>query len=301
VSESDVLDCLIVGGGPAGLTAAVYLARFRRNALLVDAGASRAAWIPETHNCPGFPEGIAGKDLLSRMRTHADRYGATLVQGRVDRLDRVGDLFSAQVGDRQLSARKVLLATGVVDRKPNFPNLREVVWRGNMRLCPICDGYEVIDQAVAVLGPPEQAVRKALFLRAYTSSITVLLTGSDITLTEAQRGDLAEAGIACVEQPVLDLEVAGDDIRVTMADGLTMKVDVLYPALGADVLSELAAALGADCNDAGCINVDAHQRTSVPGLYAAGDVVNELNQISVATGHAAIAATDIHNALRERR
>ncbi|MFC7399874.1 NAD(P)/FAD-dependent oxidoreductase [Chelatococcus sp. GCM10030263] len=294
------LDCLVVGGGPAGLTAATYLARFRRRFALIDSGASRAALIPVSHNCPGFPDGIPGPDLLARLAAQAGRYGAAVQRGTVTRLTRTEDGFLADVDGQEIAAATVLIATGIVDKEPDLPGLGRLIREGHVRLCPVCDGYEVIDKTVAVLGPTAQAVKKALFLRTFTANLTILPLGPEFTLAEPERGRLQEAGISCPQEPVVELHVEGDDIAAVMASGRRERVEVLYPALGADVRSDLAIALGAHCNDLGCIITDPHQETSVAGLYAAGDVVNELNQISVAFGHAAIAATAIHNELTRR-
>jgi thioredoxin reductase (NADPH) len=291
------LDCLVVGGGPAGLTAATYLARFRRRFAVIDSGASRAALIPVSHNCPGFPDGISGPDLLARLAAQAGCYSAEVQRGTVTRLTRTEDGFLADVDGREIAAATVLIATGIVDNEPDLPGLGRLIREGHVRLCPVCDGYEVIDKAVAVLGPTGQAVKKALFLRTFTANLTILPLGPDCTLAEPERRQLHEAGISCALEPVIELHVEGDDIAAVTASGRRERVEVLYPALGSDVRSDLAVALGAHCNDLGCIITDPHQETSVPGLYAAGDVVNELNQISVAFGHAAIAATAIHNKL----
>ena len=147
------VDCLIVGAGPAGLTAALYLGRYRRRFLLADSGGSRASLIPCTHNYPGFPKGISGLELLASFRAQAERYGAVVTHGTVTGLMRRGEGFAAKLGDMTVVARKVLLATGLVDCKPALPNLGEIIYRGNIRLCPICDGYEATDKHVAVLGP----------------------------------------------------------------------------------------------------------------------------------------------------
>src|SRR5215218_4420581 len=113
------MDCFVIGGGPAGLTAAIYLARFRRRFAVVDAGASRALWIPVSHNHAGHPDGIPGPELLGRMRAQAERYGAEVVRGRVERLERRGDGFAARLeGSGALEAARVLLATGSEDGRP---------------------------------------------------------------------------------------------------------------------------------------------------------------------------------------
>jgi thioredoxin reductase (NADPH) len=294
-SESD-FECVIVGGGPAGLTAATYLARYRRRIVVIDKGESRLGLIPRSHNCPGYPHGVAGHELLSRMREHAERYGVRIVQSDVTRLRGSAVGFEVLMGDGQVTTRTIVLATGIADVQPQMPHLWKAIQQGHVRLCPVCDGYEVIDKDVAVFGPAAKAIEKALFLRPYTDKLTVLL--ADRTeVSDSQRDTLSKAGIR-LHGPVTDLFIGEDEITAILADDTRYSIDVLYPALGSDVRSGLAVALGARCTPAGYLETDAHQRTSVPGLYAAGDVVNELNQICVATGHAAIAATAVHNALR---
>ena len=293
------VDCLVVGAGPAGLTAALYLARYRRRFILADAGGSRASLIPCTHNYPGFPEGISGLDLLARLRAQAERYGAVVTHGTVSDLKRNGEGFTAKLGDMTILARKILLATGLVDCEPALPNLREIIYRGNIRLCPICDGYEAIDKPVAVIGPVKEAVKKLLFLSTYTSNLTLLPIGSDLTLDAKQERALDALGIPLPLETVIDLRIDGDEITALLANGKEKHVEVLYPALGCQVRSNLLGDVGGEMNADGYVVTDVHQQTSVSGVYAAGDVVNELHQIAVGAAHAAIAATAIHNALNE--
>src|SRR3954471_22069454 len=137
------LDCLIVGGGPAGLTAAIYLARFHLSIRVIDAGKSRASWIPCTRNHAGFPDGISGQELLERMRTQAQKYGAKITQDRVTKLERddAEGLFTATWGSGCVQARSVLIATGVTNRSPSMDEELhdEALARGLIRYCPICD------------------------------------------------------------------------------------------------------------------------------------------------------------------
>ena len=282
-----MLDCLIIGGGPAGLTAAIYLARYRRAAVLVDDGASRAALIPASHNYPGF-NGIAGPDLLAQLREQALLYGANLEHGRVTTLRRrPRGGFRVRWDGKEIAARTVLLATGLIE------GLGSGVYDGAVRFCPICDGFEAMDRRIGVLGSADEAGRKALFLRTYSRS--VMLFGKEGN-SEATRETLRQAGIRRAGR-ALRVECLQDGVRVTVEGGDCFDLDVLYPALGCQVRSELAAGLDADCTEVGNVIVDAQQRTSVECLYAAGDIVSDLHQLAVATGHAAIAATTIHNSL----
>jgi thioredoxin reductase (NADPH) len=287
---SDPLDCLIVGGGPAGLTAATYLTRYRRRTVLIDAGESRAALIPESHNYPGFT-GIDGRTLLARLRGQAQRYGADLRHGKVSELARDGGRFVARWSGGSLRARRVLLATGLVDVRPATAGLTDGVAHGAIRFCPICDGYEAMDRRIGVLGSFAHAGQKAMFLRTYSRDVILFPTD-----TPEHDPQLDEAGVVVAARATA-LQAMRERVTVATEDGARHAVDVLYPAMGCTVRSELALALGADCNDIGSLRVDDRQRTSVDGLYGAGDVVTDLHQISFATGHAAVAATEIHNSL----
>jgi thioredoxin reductase (NADPH) len=291
-------DCVIVGAGPAGLTAATYLARFRRHIAVIDGGASRASYIPRSRNYPGFPAGISGQELLERLAEQAGRYGVQVTRALVDGVEREGEEFMARAGDARWRAPRLLLATGTVDKAPEIRNLREAIARGAIRLCSICDGYDVTDRDIAIYGDGANALSHARFMRTWSARITLLFPPGAARADDALRAQAREAGITLIEDPVAWIE-AGDDGRahVRTAGGQALAFDTLYPVLGCRNRSELAQALGARCAEAGDIVVDNHMRSTVPGLYAAGDVVAALNQVSVAVGHAAIAATHIHNSL----
>jgi thioredoxin reductase (NADPH) len=179
-----MLDCLIVGGGPAGLTAAIYLARFRRNCRLIDAGQSRAALIPATHNYPGFAS-IDGQALLARLREQAEEQGACLTSGRVESVRHLGsDGFVAQTTDGEVMARTLLLATGLIDGAPPMKDLFREGYAGPVRFCPICDGFEALDKRVGILGPIEAASRKARFMRTYTKEVLLFPTENGPAATQ---------------------------------------------------------------------------------------------------------------------
>ena len=293
----DTYDCLIVGGGPAGLTAAIYLARYRRKVLVIDAGKSRAAWIPKSHNYPGFEDGISGKALLAKLREQAEEYGAELRSGEVKKLEEARGGFVATADGKTISARRVLMATGIVDETPALPGLRDAVYEGALRFCPICDGYEARDQNIAVLGHAETAWRKALFLRTYSRDVTFLCIDDPKDAPSECMKALTDANVAFPRGRATDIDRSGEKIVAVLETGERMTFDVLYPALGCEVRSTLATSLGAKANETGNLIVNDAQLTSVKGIYAAGDVVSDLHQISVGLGHATIAATKIHNEL----
>ncbi len=295
------LDCVVIGGGPAGLTAAIYLARFRRDFLVIEDGDARAGWIPRSHNHPAFPDGITGKDLLARTRAQAERYGATFLRATVEslRINPEG-VFTLTTGQGEHRTKTVLLATGVKDNEPDLPDVFTAVQRGLIRICPICDGYEVIDKAIGVIGRGDLACREALFVRTYTADLKLILLGSESQLAPELRREVEQAGIEIIETSISRVQMELDHIAALEFDGGRIhRFDCIYSALGAEPRRELATQVGAKTCDDGRLEVDDHQATSVPGLYAAGDIVRGLNQISVAQAEAAIAATAIHNRLRE--
>lgn len=295
-------DCVIIGGGPGGLTAAIYLARFHLNITVIDAGQSRALWIPTTHNHAGFPDGISGDDLLQRMRAQATKYGTKIVQGRVGSITKNDAFFAMEYGHGAVEAATVILATGVVNRRPAIAeelHARALV-EGKIRYCPVCDGYEVTDKNVAVIGTGDRGVAEAAFLRGYTKRVTLVAPDKAHNLDEAARAKADEYGIACVDGPAIIEEIVGDQILVN-ARSERLYFDSIYPALGSDVNNLLAQMAGAKCDDSGAIIVDSHQRTSVAGIYAAGDVVLGLDQISHAMGEGGVAAVAVRNDLAQKR
>jgi thioredoxin reductase (NADPH) len=195
----------------------------------------------------------------------------------------------------EVAARLALLATGIVDVNPNVEDLEEAISEGSIRYCPVCDGFEATDRRIAVFGSGDDASAKARFLRTYSKEVT-LLSQSTGPLKAAEEQSALENDYA-IEGPVVgELTRSQQGIRAGLGSR-HLDFDIVYPALGCDVRSDLASALGAATTDIGCLKVDGHQRTNIEGLYAAGDVVSDLHQIAVATGHAAVAATHIHHCL----
>lgn len=298
-SDPDMLDAIVVGAGPAGLSAAIYLARFKRAFRVVHDDQSRAGWIPLSHNHPGFPDGVSGVDLMAAMAAQARRYGAVIGPGVVSGLTATGDGFSMRIDGELHTARTVLLATGVLDRAPDLLGVAEAVRNGLVRICPICDGFEVQGQALAVIGDDAQGAREAAFLTTYSDRITLIHVGEPGALGDEERRGLDEAGIEVVEAPIQSVNLDNDRIAaLCFTDGGPRVFDAIYSALGTRPRSELAVEAGARIADDGSLIVDDHQETTIRGLFAAGDLVRGLNQISTAQGEAAIAATAIHNRLR---
>lgn len=300
MTDAKSIDCLIIGGGPAGLTAAIYLGRFRRSVAVIDKGWSRAEWITLSHNLPGFRLGVSGPAYLEDARSQARQYGAQLQTGVVDTLETdANGAFLARTASATITAATVLLATGVTETKPPLHHVADAVKRGVIRTCPICDGYESIGKTVAVMGTGDHAAAEALFLRTYTDRLTLLLDLDDASKLSSEKRELLQAAGVVVRHVVvgaINLEESGLT-AITVEDGETHHFDKVYSAFGTVSQTQLARSLNAKLDADDRLFVGEHQETSVSGLYAAGDLVRGLNQICVASGEAAIAATAIHNRL----
>lgn len=289
-------DCAVIGAGPAGLTAALYLARFRRSVIVFDGGPSRAQWIPESQNCPGFPGGISGHRLLERLRAQLAGYDARICAKRVESLEEhEGGFLLIDADGHAITACTVLLATGIIDMLPDAYWVEAAIGVGALRLCPVCDGFEASDQRIAVYGSGESALNHAEFLRTYSADVALVCSDGQ-RLDDAQSRRAASLGVRVIPQSG-DLRFDGHRCSFGMADGTREAFDSVYMFLGCQAQSRLAQNVGAESDDDGALRVGRDQMTTVEGLYAAGDVVSALHQISVAVGHSGVAATAIHKAL----
>ena len=301
------IDCLVVGGGAAGLTATLYLRRFHRRVMLVDAGQSRALRIDCSHNIPGFPDGIGGAELLARLRRQVVGVHGTVTAGEVNALAHDGEGgFSAMVGGHRLRARQVVLATGVVDNEPPLPGLDALHSCGLLRHCPICDGHEHSGRRILVVGDGAHARAEAAFLAHYSPHVTLVgVQGPPdadalACLSARAAGAAGASGTGPTCLPSLAQRVTPQPrggLELQLQDGSRHPFDVLYVAMGVSPRHQMAQPLGARFDAQGNLAVDPQCRTSVPGLYAAGDLVGGLDQWVVSAAQGAIAATAVHNSL----
>ena len=219
--------------------------------------------------------------------------------GTVEGLDANAEGFRAQIEQGQVLARTVVLATGVCNLEPPLEGIDVVRRDGLLRQCPICDAYEFAGKRMVVIGGDRHCAREAAFLRHYTDDITVIGTAPDAVLSREQRDELERSGIASHDAHAVAVTECDDrGIALRLSDATVHRFDVLYSAMGTQPQSQLARQVGARLDEQGTVVVDEHCETSVNGLYAVGDIVSALDQLAVATGHGAIAATAIHNRLR---
>jgi thioredoxin reductase (NADPH) len=305
---NEPLDCVVVGAGPAGLTALTYLARFHRRVVALGGRGPtpRLLLIDRTYNLPGYPDGIAGAAMLRRLREQAEEMGGEVRDTVARRIDGKNGEFRVELQDGpKLLARKVILAMGVRDREPDVPGISPHVG-GFLRYCPVCDGYEHTGKRLGILGCGPAVARHALFLRTFSDQITVFLHGETPDCLGRQAKVLEARGIAVYSSRVVRI-LERDAARaaehsgcgVVLEDGTEHALSVLYGALGCDVNLAPVRHLGLKLDDEGYVLTNSRQETSLPGMYAAGDLVSDINQISVAFGQAAVAAVHLHNALAD--
>nr|WP_245886471.1 NAD(P)/FAD-dependent oxidoreductase [Kineococcus xinjiangensis] len=296
----DGYDVVVVGGGAAGLSATLQLARSRRSVLVVDAGEPRNAPAAAMHGFLGH-DGLPPADLLARGRAEVRRYGAEVVRGRVDGAARDGSGFAVRLaGGREVGARRLLVATGLVDELPDVPGLRER-WGRDVLHCPYCHGWEVRDTPVGVLGSPA-ALHQAHLFRQLTPDV-VLFQHTAPAPGAAEREELRARGIRLVEGEVAGLVVAGDEltgVRMRSGEVVPRRALAVAPRFVARsaVLESLGAALSPLTVDGAVVavqvEVDGGGLTSVPGVWAAGNVCDARAQVVTAAAAGAAAGARIN-------
>jgi thioredoxin reductase len=291
--RSESHDVAIIGAGPAGLSAALVLGRARRRVVVIDAGEPRNA--PAAH-MQGFisRDGTPPAELLRSARAEVSGYGVELLEDRV--VDATTGFALRLAGGRTVAARQLLLATGAADELPDVAGARER-WGRDLLHCPYCHGWEVRDQPLGVLGTGPGSVEHAHLLRQWTEDL-ILFTHTQ-AIAEDERATLAARGIAVADGTVERLVVSDDRLQaVQLADGRTVPRAALFirPSLRAHP-DGLAAALGCELLTEGLVRTDADGRTSVAGVWAAGNAANPRAQVITAAGEGSAVAIAINTAL----
>jgi thioredoxin reductase len=291
----DSYDVVIVGGGAAGLSAALVLGRALRRVAVVDAGSPRNAPASHMHGYlsrDGLPPG----ELLARGREEVRRYGVALLPGIVDDLERVDGAFRVGLaGGVELRARRLLVATGLRDELPAVDGLQERFGRDVLH-CPYCHGYEVRHQRVGVLGGTPGAVEHAILLRQWAADVVYFPNGDPVDDDDRER--LLSRAVGVVEGPVKRVLVEDDALRsVVLADGRTVARDAVFVRPRFHANDSLLARLGCAVDEQGWVRTDATGRTSVPGVWAAGNAVNPRAQVITAAGEGSAAAIGVNGDL----
>lgn len=297
-AQPDVYDVAIVGGGPAGLTAALWLARYLRSVVLVDSGDPRN-W--ETRGINGFlgSHGIRSPDLRRHGRDDASSHGALLVDGRVVSVRNTNaERFTLVLeDDREFQSRRLLLCIGIRDIWPRIPGLGEC-YGETVHVCPDCDGFETRGCKTVVLGSGRKAVGMALALSNWTSEIVICTNGEPADMNARELEKLQAINVPVLQEKVERVSSEGGEIRcMHIEGGMQLDCERLYFAIGQYAADDLGAQLECERDDLGLIVVDDRNRTSVLNVFAAGDIVPGPQLAIAAAAEGAIAAIAIHASL----
>lgn len=289
-----MLDAVIIGGGAAGLTAALYLGRFRRQVVVVDTGkqANRVS-----HAAHGFftRDGTAPSELIRIGQEQLRPYETVTFQAReVTTITPDNGHFNITLDDGNvLTTRKVLLATGLKDTLPPVPGI-ESFWGTSVFHCPYCDGWEARDQPVAILNDGTAAVHQATLMRVLTPDLIVCTNGGNF-MTDAERAALQSYGIQVIDTPIERLEGHNGQVEsIVFADGHRLARKAIFARLDSAQHAPFAAQLGCEMSSDVLVQVDEMGRTSVPGVYAAGDLATPMRQLAMAVMQGASAAIGIN-------
>jgi len=299
-SEGDEYELAVVGGGPAGLTTALYGARLGHETVVIDRGGGRAAMMTDTHNVIGVTEATSGNEFLETAREQVQSYGADFERGFVTDAEQTDDgQFRLSTGDGEILAERVTLATGFSDERPDPPLPR--TGRG-LHWCLHCDAYMFVDEPVYVMGHSTSAAYVAMIMLNVTDEVDLLTRGEEPTWSEETATMLENHPIDVVHEDVVGIEKDSDSgwlDAFEFEDGTRREYRGGFPMYGSDYNTDLAESLGCELTEDGTIDVDDHGRTSVEGVFAVGDVTPGHNQIPVAMGQGAKAGIAIHKELRE--
>ncbi len=309
MSENDIWDLAIVGGGPAGMAAAIYGARYGLKTILFEAGVlgGAQATSPGIENYPGFTF-IVGMDLANKMKEQVKRAGATIkeiTEVKGIKKDDSSDLFLLETRRGEFRAHAVIIATGGGHRKLGVDGEKELTGRG-VSYCATCDGPLFRGKRVAVVGGGNTAVTEALYLVELAEKVYLIHRRDELRAEHALQKLLFDSEVEVLWDTIVTA-IEGDSMvkslrlkNVKTGEESELEVDGVFIALGSDPVSGLAKELGVETNERGEIIVDRLQRTNVEGVYAAGDVVEGLKQIAVAVGHGAVAADTAYKYIRGR-
>ena len=282
-----------MGGGLAGLSAAVYLGRSRRRALLFDTGESMVRWEPRVENYLGFPEAISGQSLLERGRAQVRHFGVQVLEGRVERVTRHKDTFVLASGPASYRSRRVLLATGLTHLLPEIRGADACLGR-SVFFCKDCDAYRVQGKRIAIYGRRNEAARYALAMLAFSPSVTIVTDGRGPAWEAAWQASLADYAVPVRVERIKELaHQDGRLTRVVFEEGAPCDVQAMFTTRGDVYHTALAEGLGAAEDEEGQLIVDEDMRTTVSGLYAAGCVTPANCQLIIAAGQGATAAQAI--------
>lgn len=288
----EMYDTIVIGGGPAGLSASIYVARYNRSVVVIDSNRGRWQSHEINENYLGFPKGIPARRLRELGRRQAERFGVRFVRSRVTSVRRVGDVFVAKAGRYRVQGRSVILATGVTDILPDIGNTEDY-WGKTLFWCITCDGWKVRGARVVIVGKDDHAGIGAMQFLNFTDRLAVVTNCREeqCVISDEVRKRLDFAGIPIYTGPISHVEGENGIMRaVILEDGARIETDYMFNQQGSTPHVGLARGLGVRLADNGYIEADDEQRTNVSLVYAAGDVTRLFAHQVVTAAHEGAAA-----------
>ena len=295
--EKTLFDCAVIGAGPAGLSAALYMGRMRRSVVVVDSDEGRSNWHQVNRNYLGFADGVSATDLRATGRKQAEKYGAQFLNDKVREVSYEGEdrdrrFQLTTTSGHSVTSRSLILATGVIDRFPVFEGSAECIGT-SMFWCIICDGYEAIGKRIVVLGHGSRAASLALELLVFTPHVTLVAWDGPLDVDEDKLRALQEHGVTIYDCDCANFSCSsrGMVTSIRLDTGEALEFDMLFVAQRIEPNNELANQLNLMEDDKGFIVVDAEAATNVAGVFAAGDITRLHNhQVSSAVHEGGMAA-----------
>ncbi|MEP6956128.1 MAG: NAD(P)/FAD-dependent oxidoreductase [Chthoniobacterales bacterium] len=299
LDDPDIREVIVIGGGIAGLSAAIYLGRAQRDTLVIDSGHSMAEWEPVVGNYLGFPDGVSGEDLLAAGCAQASRCGVKFSDDKIEKVERADGVFVAQGERGTYRAQRLLLATGIFHLPPEIPGVKECLGH-SMFFCKDCDGVRVREKRVAICGANDEAVEYALGMLLYSPCVVIATNGEKPRWSAQHQAWLEEYEIPVHQARIEDVQHKKRKIEALVLEtGDRVQIDNIFTTRGDVFHTELAEQLGAKLDGEGQVEVNHCMRTSVPNLYAAGCVTPANCQMIIAAGQGATAAQAINRDLFE--
>lgn len=297
--DPKIREVIIVGGGIAGLSAAIYLGRAQRDTLVIDSGHSMAKWEPVVENYLGFPKGVGGEELLRNGCTQARKHDVRFVRDEIKNVSATKSAFILKGKKKRYRTKRLLLATGIFHLPPEIPGVKECLGH-SMFFCKDCDGYRVRGKRIAIIGQNNETVEYALGMLHYSACVIVATNGKKPFWDKQHARWLEEYEIPVARKPIHDVDHRKRKIRaLEFAGEKSVKIDYIFTTRGDVFYNQLAKKLGAKIDSDGQIKVDQCMRTTVPRLYAAGCVTPANCQMIIAAGQGAAAAQAINRDLFE--
>lgn len=293
-----MFDVLIIGAGPAGLSAALQLARSNRTVLVFDKGKQRALYAFNYRNYLGFPQGIPGKELLELGKKQAELFRAKILEAEATSVTKIPNgMFRVDADGKAFDGRRLIFATGVSDNMPKIPGIMNFMGRTIFH-CLDCDGYELLNKKAIIFGAKNAAVDAALRVLTFTKQVCIATHGDKLDFDEKYYNKLQENQIEILESPISQMEGKNHQLeKVVFADGSIREIDCGLTTSGSKPHNELALSLGVQTISNGHILVDKDMKTNLDNVYAVGDIINSSQQVSLAVAEGVRAAIMINKTL----